>query len=281
MRLQQRLDLGGRDVLAGAADDVLLAVDEMQHAVGVLPHGVAGVEPAAAPGLRGRGLVLQIAGEKAAGAASAPNGADHLARLAVAARRCRASSTTRTSMPGTGTAERARADLPRRHVVEQDAHHLGHAPHLDQRKAEALLEHGMQLRLDAGADAEAHRMRRAPPSPGGWPSSSGTIDAEIMHDGRARLASPRCHQRADEKRSGWIWQLPVEHRAVERHDRRSCSDRPAADCRCDRLRAERREAAARSRTRRRRQARSRATGRSPSGGRSCRTYKGCSPRSRR
>src|SRR5262245_5437361 len=50
---QDRLDLGGGDVLAGAADDVLLAVDEVQHAVWAARDDVAGVEPAAAPGRLG------------------------------------------------------------------------------------------------------------------------------------------------------------------------------------------------------------------------------------
>src|SRR5207244_12089394 len=55
----------GRDVLAGAADDVLLAIDEVEHVVDVLAHDVAGVEPAATPRLLGRPLVLEIAGEEA------------------------------------------------------------------------------------------------------------------------------------------------------------------------------------------------------------------------
>ena len=83
-------------------------------------------------------------------------------------------------------AEGARADLTRLEAVPQHAHHLGHAPDLDQRKAEALFEGGVQLRLDAGADAEAHVV--APlVSPGGWFEQQGRDHAEIVHDGRARL----------------------------------------------------------------------------------------------
>ena len=63
--MQHALDLDRGDVLAAAADDVLLAVDEVQLAVGVAPHDVAGVEPAALPGCR-RGLgVLQVFAEEA------------------------------------------------------------------------------------------------------------------------------------------------------------------------------------------------------------------------
>src|SRR2546428_1795743 len=51
------LDLDGRDVLAARDDDVLLAIAQLDVAVGV-PHGqVAGVEPAAAEGL-GAGVGL-------------------------------------------------------------------------------------------------------------------------------------------------------------------------------------------------------------------------------
>ena len=53
-------------------------------------------------------------------------------------------------------AEGAGADLARLKVVGQRPHHLGHAPHLDHGEAKAHLEGGVQLRLDAGADAEAH-----------------------------------------------------------------------------------------------------------------------------
>ena len=51
MAEQLDLDLIGRDVLAAAADRVLQAVDEMVVAVGVAEEGIAGVEPAVAPGL--------------------------------------------------------------------------------------------------------------------------------------------------------------------------------------------------------------------------------------
>ena len=52
--------------------------------------------------------------------------------------------------------EGARTDLPRRLVVEEDAHHFGHAPDFDQRKTKTLLENTMKLRLGSGADAKAH-----------------------------------------------------------------------------------------------------------------------------
>ena len=48
---QDALDLDHRDVLAGAAHDVLLAVDEEERTVVAFAHDVAGVEPAARPGL--------------------------------------------------------------------------------------------------------------------------------------------------------------------------------------------------------------------------------------
>src|SRR6185436_11593580 len=63
---ERGLDLERGDVLAGAADDVLQPVDEVQGAVFAAARRVAGVEPAVAPGVGGGLLVLQIAGEEAA-----------------------------------------------------------------------------------------------------------------------------------------------------------------------------------------------------------------------
>src|SRR5262245_42314636 len=66
MSQQHSLNLRCRDVLARPADDVLLALDEVQHAVGIAGHDVAGMEPAAPPGRFGRRVVLEIAREAAA-----------------------------------------------------------------------------------------------------------------------------------------------------------------------------------------------------------------------
>src|SRR5882672_2208782 len=63
---ERRLDLERGDVLAGAADDVLQPVDEMQRAVVAAPRRVTGVEPAVAPRFGGGLVVLEIAGEEAA-----------------------------------------------------------------------------------------------------------------------------------------------------------------------------------------------------------------------
>src|SRR5437667_5162222 len=56
------LDLDGRDVLAARDDDVLLAVAQLDVAIGVHDRHVAGVEPAAAEGLGGGGRVVEVAG---------------------------------------------------------------------------------------------------------------------------------------------------------------------------------------------------------------------------
>ena len=55
------LDLDGRDILAAGDDDVLRAVAQFDIAVRVPDAEVAGMEPAAAEGLVGRGGVFQIA----------------------------------------------------------------------------------------------------------------------------------------------------------------------------------------------------------------------------
>ena len=55
------LDLDGGDVLAAGDDDVLLAVAQLDVAVGVHDGQVAGVEPAAGEGARGRLRVAVVA----------------------------------------------------------------------------------------------------------------------------------------------------------------------------------------------------------------------------
>src|SRR5207237_8712252 len=57
---------GRSDVLTGAADDVLQAIDEVEAAIGAAAHAVAGVKPAVAPGMGGGLLVLQVPREEAA-----------------------------------------------------------------------------------------------------------------------------------------------------------------------------------------------------------------------
>src|SRR5437764_1061917 len=65
VRLEDGFDFRRRDVFSGAPDDVLLPVDEGEHAVRVTPHDVARVEPAAAPRLFRRLGVLEVAGKEA------------------------------------------------------------------------------------------------------------------------------------------------------------------------------------------------------------------------
>src|SRR4030095_11568479 len=64
VRLEASLNSRGRDVLPRATEDVLLAVEEHEHAVRHLTHDIAGVEPATAPRLLGRLGILEIAGEE-------------------------------------------------------------------------------------------------------------------------------------------------------------------------------------------------------------------------
>ena len=64
MAVEDGLDLDRGDVLAGAADHVLLAVDEVQVAVRIARHDIAGVQPAAVPRFSGRLRILQVLAEK-------------------------------------------------------------------------------------------------------------------------------------------------------------------------------------------------------------------------
>src|SRR6266568_694289 len=61
---QHALDLDRRDVFAGAADDILLAVDEMKRAVRAAPDHVPGMKPAAIPGFVGGFGVLEVFAEE-------------------------------------------------------------------------------------------------------------------------------------------------------------------------------------------------------------------------
>src|SRR5690242_445493 len=85
----------------------------------------------------------------------------------------------------TGTTERARVNHPRLVGDERDASGLGHAPRLQEREAEPLLERLVKLWLDAGADAEFHTML-ALLGDDGLVEEQRWNDAEVMHDRRAR-----------------------------------------------------------------------------------------------
>src|SRR5262249_56577301 len=83
-------------------------------------------------------------------------------------------------------AERARGDLAWLTMVGVAAARLGHPPHLDQRKPEALLEARVQLGLDTGAEAELHvvgtllgRLRLI--------EEQRRHDAQVMDDGGPRI----------------------------------------------------------------------------------------------
>ena len=96
MLVEHALDLDRRDVLAAAADHVLLAVDEVEVAFGVAPHHVAGVEPAVGPGLVGG-----------------------FARPSGSRRRSRAADRRRRSAPAVRPARRRRRRAP---FVVDEAH---------------------------------------------------------------------------------------------------------------------------------------------------------------
>src|SRR6185295_14412620 len=78
--------------------------------------------------------------------------------------------------------EGTRSYLTRLKGVAQHADHLRHAPDLEHRKTEALLERLVQLRLDAGTDAEADAM--APLDVAGrLVEQQGRDHPEVMDDG--------------------------------------------------------------------------------------------------
>ena len=172
---QHALDLDRGDVFAGAADDVLLAVDEMKRAIRAAPHHVAGMKPAAVPGLRGGLGILEILAEEAVAGCRAGMAHQKFAGL-VDAGLCAAIGNDAGLEFASQAAEAACAGVAR--LGGGDDHGtgagLGHGPGLDQRKAEPGLERIMQRLVDTGAKTEAHAValvvgcsRAAPISIGG------------------------------------------------------------------------------------------------------------------
>src|SRR5436190_2006947 len=160
---QHAFHLDAGDVLARAADDVLLAVEKEQAALGVLHHDVAGMQPAAAPRLPGRGLVLEVPREEAAPRIWTFRAYQELAWLA--ARHVMATFVGDAHLerwPGTiGLADASFADVARLHQRghQPGAAGLGHRPAFDERHAEACLEGRVVRRVNATSHAEAHAMR--------------------------------------------------------------------------------------------------------------------------
>src|SRR6266446_4081533 len=156
VRLQHGFDLGGGDVLARAADDVLLTVHEDQHVVGHPARDVAGVKPAATPRLVGRLRVLEVAVKESVPRTFRSAPPDE--QLALGSPRdllitvVRHAGFEATPRP----AESPRVYLARLDAVGVDTSRLRHAPYLDEREAEALLEGLVQLRLDTRPEAELH-----------------------------------------------------------------------------------------------------------------------------
>ena len=63
---ERGFDFERGDILAGAANDVLAPVEEMERSVRSAAHAISSMEPAVAPRLIGGHDVFQIAGEEAA-----------------------------------------------------------------------------------------------------------------------------------------------------------------------------------------------------------------------
>ena len=159
MRLQRCLYFTGSDVFARAANDVLVAIDKVEHAVLILADRIAGVEPVAAPGLGGRLLIFVIGGEKAAAGVigtvpyqQLPGCAGgHVLVLVIHHARLKASH---------GFAEGTCADLPGRVVVGKNPAGFGHTPDLHHGKAESCFRVRVVVRVDTGTDPEANAVFR-------------------------------------------------------------------------------------------------------------------------
>src|SRR5439155_12127591 len=134
---KRRLHFQRGDVFAGAADDVLAPVDEMQAAVRTPAHAVAGMEPAVPPRFGRRRVVLEITGEEAVPRIGAGLAHEQLFRI----------WNDLQLKGGRRLANAARADMARLAARSHQpaAAGRGHRPGLDQWKAETRLEGGMVL----------------------------------------------------------------------------------------------------------------------------------------
>ena len=148
-----------RDVLAAAADHVLLAVDEVKVAVRVAPIPCRRCGTSRRPRPRRvAASILQVAHERIRSEVAAPAQRTSSSPGLSGRQSAPRSSTTRCRRSMSARAEACAADVARLAVGDDDGARagLGHCPGLQQREAEALLEGRMVSWVDAGAEAEAH-----------------------------------------------------------------------------------------------------------------------------
>src|SRR5262249_12990329 len=122
-----------------SANDVLLAINEMQNAVRPTPDDIAGVEPTPAPSCLGRRVVLKIAREATPARCLCRVAHQHFAGLAVRYVVLLIVDYAHVNARQ-GAAKGSRTDLARLCGIPQHAHHLRHTPDLDHGKTEALFE---------------------------------------------------------------------------------------------------------------------------------------------
>src|ERR1700761_6562941 len=152
MLAQCAFDLDGGDIFPRPADDVLAPVDEVKRAVRTLSHDVAGMKPFAFPGFGGGVGVLQIFPEETK--APVRSGMAHQKFALFAAVDPALHIRARP-------AEAICSDMAGFLVCGDDGTRtgLGHRPRLDQWKAEAGFERGVQFAVNAGAETKTNMMR--------------------------------------------------------------------------------------------------------------------------
>ena len=159
MGLQRCFDLTGGDVFARAADDVLVAIDKVERALFVLADRIAGVEPAAAPGLSGRWLIFVVCREKAAAGVSGT--VSHQQLTGCAYGNILVVLVYHAGFkPAHRSAEGARAHLSGWVVVGKNPASFGHAPDLHHGKAESCFRGRVVVRVNTGTDPEANAVIR-------------------------------------------------------------------------------------------------------------------------
>ena len=156
---QHRFHIHRRDVLARAADDVLLPVHKEDAPLGITTDDVPRVEPAIRPGRVGGCRILVVMREKAR-ARLFPRATDQqftrLLRRGVVSRI--GHNAQRHVRPG--TTKRGLANQAVRTVVRDRGGQtgFGHGPSFAQGKAKAFLERRMQFGIDPCAEPKPHGM---------------------------------------------------------------------------------------------------------------------------
>ena len=159
MCLQGGFNFTGGDVFARTANDVLVTVDKVEHAVLILADRIASVEPVTSPRL-GRCLLIFVVGREKA-AAGVISTVPYQQFTGVTYGNILVLFVHDTGFkPIHRFTEGTCADLPGWVVVGKYPTGFRHAPDFHHRKAESSFRDCVMIRIDTGTDPEANAVIR-------------------------------------------------------------------------------------------------------------------------